>query len=85
MAIYRLTSNFFHKMPVKFERSIHLLQNLQKMRKIEFGAIINQPGPSACVFFSFLGILWVGGGKITPQTRIGLMTVFECKMKYMRS
>ena len=70
MAIYRLTSNFFHKMPVNTERSIHLLPNLQKMRKIEFGAIINRNGPSARVFFSFLGILWVGG-KITPnQNRV---------------
>ena len=69
MAIYRLTSNFFHKMPVNTERSIHLLPNLQKMRKIEFGAIINQPGPSAWVFFYFLGILWVGGGKITPPNQ----------------
>ena len=48
-------------MPVNTERGINLLQNFQKMRKIEFGAIINRPGPSARVFFSFLGILWVGG------------------------
>ena len=49
--MYRLTSNFFHKMPVNTERGIHLLPNLQKMRKIEFDASINRPGPSAWVFF----------------------------------
>ena len=77
MAIYRLTSNFFHKMPVNTERGIHLLPNLQKMRKIEFGAIINRTGPSARVFFSFLGILWVGGVKLPPpnQNRVNNKTI----------